>query len=765
MLCKKQALREQIENYNKQIGIVQERIKMIHQSRIPDKDPYKATVIPLPMSGVLPPPPKIYIPPEAPPSPVTRHRPVSKERVVIREKHIKKPQSPIDPKLSYAAALTSGRSSPMISSRESSPFARSFTPSRSSPRTDLFESYMKKEQIMSTSQTGQKSVTSRPASSPSPKPVSETKEKHKKQEAFTSTESKSIPPSEASTKIKVEEFCSEICEEKDVQKSTVSDSSASVEGTSWASGFLSKPSYADILSGRASPLPHSASPEFPDNSYVTSSYQKEVVGTEESEDTTEKVESSAFRSSSYTETAEPVVDLPESPDYIRCKPVKAKKMTTVPTVGHFVRGASPKFFDLKTRTPSPSSLKEFSESRVSSTSVSKTVVFSEGERHVTQTESSHSQIETKSFCASPGESRKLTYAQVARISSPVDGSRSASPRQPPSRPHSQASQHKSDSAKPPDASKSDSDQKSFLEVNSDNRNRPKLDQTKEADESKQTEQNQKNLIRPLLSIEEGALNVHLLSRGSNYHHPLFCEIFQISQESENEALQHMYCVFGISRASCEASLLEAMSLFSNIDTGSKTLFLSSGQIKLSSCHCAHIEQWFGKQQSKDISLCFDCRCLCVDSLSDCETKLSLFSNYNYWDALAHCILSALKCKYFVAYSSSNFFHTFSQNGSIKGTSFNKGHFITVPINSYLLRCMFYPINKNKRKPKIKLLQNFSPDAIIVTDNVKYLCIPLEIKFDKNVNKEEEESHATGTLHMDQSRKILKVSNLSYRLVV
>ncbi|GIX92592.1 nesprin-1 [Caerostris extrusa] len=192
--------------------------------------------------------------------------------------------------------------------------------------------------------------------------------------------------------------------------------------------------------------------------------------------------------------------MPDSPDLSRKK--LEIKLPKSPFGSHFTRSASPKFFDLKTRTPSPSpsGVKEFSESRVSSTSVSKTVVFSKGEHHVTQTESSHSEIETKSFCVSPPESRKLTYAQVARMSSPVgDGCRSVSPR-PQSAGKSQYSKSHSNNVppKPPDtkSSKSDSDQKSFLEVNSDNRNRPKLDDLgkggdKEHFLSKTSEQDQK----------------------------------------------------------------------------------------------------------------------------------------------------------------------------------------------------------------------------------------------------------------------------------
>lgn len=741
IICNVQALKEQIENYNKQIGIIQERIKMIQSTRMPDKDPYKATILPLPMSGVLPPPPKIYIPPETPQSPVSRQRTVTKE-TVIKEKYSKTPQSPIDPKFSYAAALVSGHMSPMVGSRENSPFTRCLTPSRASPRTDLFESYIKKEHVMTSSQTSLKAVSTE-SLFPSSVPAEEIRgrEKFKKQGTYTSPQSKHS--SNESSKTKLSES-SVISQEKSSQKPSVSDSTTPVEGTSWASGFLSKPSYADILSGRASPLPCSASPETPDNSVVTSAYQKEIVSTEEGDDTVEKLESSAYKTTSYTVslTPEPVVEMPESPDDAKSKQQKSKKMPTVPSVGHFTRAASPKFFNLKARTPSPPNLKEFSESRVSSTSVSKTVVFSEGAKHITQTESSHSQIETKSFCASPKESRKLTYAQVARINSPVDGSRCASPLPSSSRPHSQSSQHKTDPQKSSDSSSAKStNQKSFLEINSDNRNRPKLDPSKSSEQSIQTEQNQKNLIRPLLSIGEGVLNVHLLSRGGEYHHPLFCEVFQISQEYESEVLLH-FCVFGISKTSYEASLHEAMSMFSGIRNVNNSV-LSSGQIKLTTDNCYHIKKFSVQCESTEtVLLCLDCGSLFMNN------EAVQFSEYrfmlNYWDALASCFFNLINDKNVIILSSCFSNSNSSSHSSVMHPSL-KGYFTPVPTHGHLLQCMFHPSNKSKRKPKIKLLQNFSPDAVIVTDNSKYLCIPVAININTDRNVEEEVVNSTEDL--------------------
>lgn len=755
-ICNVQALREQIENYNKQIGIIQERIKMIQSTRMPDKDPYKATILPLPMSGVLPPPPKIYIPPETPQSPVSRHRTVTKE-TVIKEKYSKTPQSPIDPKFSYAAAVVSGHMSPMVGSRENSPFTRCLTPSRASPRTDLFESYIKKEHVMTSSQTSLKAVSTE-SLFPSSVPAEEIRgrEKHKKQGMYTSSQSKHSSNEPPKTKLSDSSVTSQ---EKSSQKSSVADSTTPVEGTSWASGFLSKPSYADILSGRASPLPHSASPETPDNSVVTSAYQKEIVSTEGGDDTTEKLESSAYKVTSYTVplTPEPVVEMPESPDDAKSKQKKSKKLPTVPNVGHFARAASPKFFNLKARTPSPPNLKEFSESRLSSTSVSKTVVFSEGAKHVTQTESSHSQIETKSFCASPKESRKLTYAQVARISSPVDGTRSASPLPSTSKSHSQVSQHKIDPQKLSDSSsaKSTHNQKSFLEINSDNRNRPKLDAPKSSEQSIQTEQNQKNLIRPLLSIGEGALNVHLLSRGGEYHHPLFCEVFQISQEYESEVLLH-FCVFGISKTSYDASLHEAMSMFSGIRSDNNSVLLSSGQIKITTDNCSHIKEFSVQCESiETVLLCLDCGSLFMNN------EVVQFSEYkfmlNYWDALACCFLNLINDKNVIVLSSLFSNSNTSSQSSVMHQSL-KGYFTPVPTHGHLLQCMFHPSNKSKRKPKIKLLQNFSPDAVIVTDNSKYLCIPVAININNDRNVEEEVANSTEDLLIkgDFKRKHLEV---------
>lgn len=749
-----QALREQIENYNKQIGIIQERIKIIQQTRMPDKDPYKATIMPLPMSGVLPPPPKIYIPPETPPSPVSKHRTVTKE-TITKEKYTMKPQSPLDPKFSYAAAVVSGRMSPMVGSRESSPFTRCLTPSRASPRTNLFESYIKKEHIMSSSQTSEKPVRSETPPLHKSTSIEELKEKYKKQATCSSVESKQC--SDVPNKKKLGDTQIATLQEKDSQ-TTVSDESAPVDGTSWASGFLSKPSYADILSGRVSPLPRSASPEFPD-AVVTSAYQKETVNTEEGEDTIEKLESSSFRSTSYTEPSlpEPVIEMPESPDN-KSKQQKSKKLSTTPQSGHFVKEASPKFFDLKTRTPSPSpsNRKEYSESRVSSTSVSKTVVFSEGAKHVTQTESSHSQIETKSFCASPQESRKLTYAQVARMSSPVEGSRSASPRLSSSQPHSQTPRQKHDSPKTPESSSSKSNQKSFLEVDPDNRNRPKLNPPKHSEQSKQNDQNQKNLIRPLFSIEEGALNVHLLSRGGSYQHPLFCEIFQVSQEFESGILQHIYCVFGIAKTSHEVLLHDAMSLFSSVRNENNSAFLSSGPINISSNNCAHINQRLSlNQEAESVLLCLYCGSLFIDNVAAFPSKFANVSNYSYWDALASYFLNSLKERNAVVFSSlfPNPIHFQASDRS------SKGYFTPVPTSSPLLQCMFHPSNKTKKKPRIKLLQNFCPDAVIVTDNSKYLCIPVTFNCSRCANVEEEvESPAWSMIKLeDVDRKKLEVS--------
>ncbi|GFY40257.1 nesprin-1 [Trichonephila inaurata madagascariensis] len=359
-----QALKEQIQNYSKQINIIQGRIKDIHQTRSPDKDPFRAQIIPLPMSVFLPPPPKIYIPPESPHSPDTRRRPLSRELASVTERHYSKsPSSPTDLGISYAA-MASGQNSPIKIHGRRSPYPKSFTPTFSSTPSELNESTIKKEFIAEKRYT-EHSVPK------SPKVTRrEMKEPIKTQEKHSIREEKSTTTT-TTNKQKIQEIKTPIVEEVKEETSQFEESK-NVDGTSWASGFLSKPSYADILSGRSSPIPRSPSPPSsdsrPDDRFVTSSYQKEVTHTEKGDDITEKLEASAFKASAFTVSSEPIVEMPESPDLSRKK--LGIKLPKSPFGSHFARSASPKFFDLKTRTPSPSpsGLKEFSESRVSSTS-------------------------------------------------------------------------------------------------------------------------------------------------------------------------------------------------------------------------------------------------------------------------------------------------------------------------------------------------------------------------------------------------------------
>ncbi|KFM65651.1 Nesprin-1, partial [Stegodyphus mimosarum] len=277
-----QALKDQIQNYNKQISVVQDRIKMIHQTRSPDKDPYKAQIIPLPMSAILPPPPKIYVPPE---SPIFGE---VKQSYRTKEKFVKKSHSPTstDLKPSYAT-VASGRVSPVLT---------------------FDESNLVEKSVVSTVTKTQSTATAK-SSQPS---LDESREKSKKHETSLIEEKISSPPNFE----KSQQFSSDKKAEK-AQKPP--ESSATVDGTSWASGFLSKPSYADILSGRISPVPTSpTTADYPGNRVVTSSYEKEVLSTEEGESTTEKLESSAFKSCSYsTASSEPVIEMPDSPDISR----------------------------------------------------------------------------------------------------------------------------------------------------------------------------------------------------------------------------------------------------------------------------------------------------------------------------------------------------------------------------------------------------------------------------------------------------------------
>ncbi|GIX92590.1 nesprin-1 [Caerostris extrusa] len=224
-----QALKEQIQNYNNQISIVQGRIKIIHQTRSPDKDPFRAQIVPLPMSVFLPPPPKIYIPPESPHSPDTRRRPMSREMVTVNERHYSKsPSSPTDLGISYVA-IASGHNSPVKTHGRRSPYPKSFTPTFSSTPTELIESTVKKETVLEKRYTEQ-SVPKSPRPPPRRSKDRETHEKHSVREEKTTTTT-------VTNKQKSKEIKTPIVEEIKEEESSKVDESKNVDGTSWASGL------------------------------------------------------------------------------------------------------------------------------------------------------------------------------------------------------------------------------------------------------------------------------------------------------------------------------------------------------------------------------------------------------------------------------------------------------------------------------------------------------------------------------------------------
>lgn len=702
------------------------------------------------MSVILSPPPKIYIPPESPHFTDSKRRPGSRNLSSLSQR-ISKSQSPDS---SFRYTSTSGQNSPVKHGKRS-PYPRAFTPTFS--RTPEVEENIVRKEIFTEKRYTEQTVPVLPKSPSFFTTYDEKKtlsEKSKIAEGYSEKKDKSspktVPNKPKVTELKYPIFDDQRSKSADQrskppdQRPTSADP-ASLDGTSWASGFLSKPSYADILSGRISPVPtRSPSPvseTCPDDRVLTSSYQKEVVHTDVGEDTTEKIEASAFKSSSYTvPSSEPIVEMPESPEISRKK--LEIKLPKSPFAGHFVRGASPKFFDLKTGTqsPTPAGLKEFSESRVSSTSVSRTVVFSEGEQHIEQTESSHSQIETKSFCASPQESRKLTYAQVARISSPApDGCRSVSPRRPPSTNlNSQASSknHSNNQPqKPPDSSPnaSNSDTKSFLEVDPDNRNRPKGGGAKNNDGfehflSKTSEQDQKNLNRPLLSRGEDALAAHLLSRGTNFHHPLSCEIFRVSQEMEGKRQSEFLCIFGIADVKRKGLLRDVMSLFSSAQSPCECVSVC-GQILLTPVTCAHIKQRYSQTLPGEVNMvCLDCGSLSINYLSSaCETLL----NSNYWEGVASYICKVYTSNQFMFLPSdalncaSNVSYEPSKNDSI--ANFETFYLESISSDNHLLTQLFLPSNYSQRKLRWKMrYQTLNHNAVVISDNVNYVLVPFNI---------------------------------------
>ncbi|GFY40256.1 nesprin-1 [Trichonephila inaurata madagascariensis] len=361
------------------------------------------------------------------------------------------------------------------------------------------------------------------------------------------------------------------------------------------------------------------------------------------------------------------------------------------------------------------------------------------------------------------------------MSSPVgDSYRSASPRpQSAGKGHSQTSSSKSHSnnvsSKLTDtsskSSKSDSDQKSFLEVNSDNRNRPKLKDTtkggggkddqesflevnsdnrnrpklkdttkggggkddQESFLSKSSEQNQKNLNRPLLSHEEDVFWTHLLSRGTNYHHPLFCEILKISQEIEGKLQSRKLCLLGVSNPERTDIFKKAMSLFLNAQSSNECVSIS-GQIQIVPKICFHFEKWCNLNfQHETVLICLECGCVYMTVSEISNSKSPVLEMNNYWQELASHILEKLENKPLILFHSDLFLNE-NRIASELEISYSCTNFKSVSESDPIITNLFLPITSSHKKSKIKLkFEILNCHSIIMTDDSHYVMIPFELK--------------------------------------